>query len=72
MFPNRILVYSLSCGKCTQELSDVSSGLKQAPDRFMLTAFTSKDRAVSMPLDACVIAGSDSELRRAGILDWLQ
>ncbi|MGY8696023.1 MAG: hypothetical protein ACKVGW_17735, partial [Verrucomicrobiia bacterium] len=72
VFPNRILVYSLSCGKCTQELSDVSSGLKQAPDRFMLTAFTSKDRAVSIPLIAYGMAESDNKLRRAGILDLLQ
>jgi hypothetical protein len=72
VLPSRILVYSLSCGKCTQELSDVSGGLKLAPDRFMLTAFKSKDRAVSIPLIAYGMAESDKKLRRAGILDLLQ
>ena len=52
VIPDRILVYSLSCEKCIQELSYVASGLKVAPDRFMLTAFKAKDRAVSIPLIA--------------------
>ncbi|MBT3483332.1 MAG: hypothetical protein HN457_18080 [Opitutales bacterium] len=72
VIPDRILVYSLSCEKCIQELSYVASGLKVAPDRFMLTAFKAKDRAVSIPLIAYGMAEPDKKLRRSGILELLR
>ena len=70
--PSRIHVYSLSCGKCIQELSEISKGLEIAPDRFMLAAFQARDRAVSIPLIAYGLAESDKKRRRAGFLDLLQ
>lgn len=70
--PERILVYSLSCGKCIQELSNVSKGLKVGPDRFMFTALKSNDRAVSISLIAYGMAETDRERRREGLLELLR
>lgn len=70
--PSRIHVYSLSCGECIQELSEISKGLKIAPDRFMLAAFQTRDRAVSVPLIAYGLAEPDKKRRRAGFLELLQ
>lgn len=72
VFPSRILVYSLSCGECIETLSEISSGLRPAPDRFMLAAFQERDRAVSIPLIAYGMAEPDKKRRRAGFLDLLQ
>ena len=42
VLPTEIVVYSLSCGKCIDELSAIARGYSTAPDRFMLASFKKK------------------------------
>ncbi len=71
-FPAEVVVYSLGCGKCTDALAAIASGYQPAPDRFMLAAFHSRDRAVSIPLIAYGLAEGDPKARRSTFLELLR
>lgn len=70
--PSEIVVYSLSCGKCIEELSAISQGYAPAPDRFMLASFKKKDREVSIPLLSLGLSNIDPKMRRSTLLDLIR
>jgi len=70
--PSEIIVYSLSCSKCIEELSAISQGYKPAPDRFMLASFKKKDRDVSIPLLSLGLSDIDPKIRRSTLLDLIR
>lgn len=70
--PKEIRVYSLSCGKCIDELADISNGRSVAPDVFMLATFRGQDREATIPLLALGLAINDPKERRDEILDALR
>ncbi len=69
--PKAIHIYSLSCGKCIEELSAISKGEQVAPDLFMLATVRGVDRRVAIPLIAFGMAIQDPKERRAAFLDML-
>ncbi len=70
--PSEIVVYSLSCGKCIDELSKISQGYAAAPDRFMLASFKKKDRDVSIPLMSLGLSDIDPKARRSTLMDLIR
>jgi hypothetical protein len=70
--PSEIVVYSLGCGKCIEELSAISQGFAPAPAQFILTTFQKKDRDVTLPLLQFGFAHSDPKNRRSDLLDMLR
>ncbi len=70
--PSEIVVYSLSCGKCIDELAAISQGYAPAPSHFMLASFRKVDRDVSMPLLSLGLSDIDPKARRSAILDLLR
>ncbi len=72
VLPTEIVVYSLSCGKCIDELSAIARGYATAPDRFMLASFKKKDRDVSIPLLSLGLSNLDPKTRRSKLLDLIR
>jgi len=70
--PSEIVIYSLSCGKCIDELAAISQGYAPAPPRFMLASFKAKDRKVSIPLVSFGLSDMDPKERRSALLDLIR
>lgn len=70
--PSEIVVYSLGCSKCIEELAAISQGYAPAPDRFMLASFKKKDREVSIPLVSFGLSNIDPKSRRSAFLDLIR
>ena len=70
--PKEIYVYSLSCGKCIEELAAISNGQSIAPDLFALTTFRAIDRRITIPFLALGLSLKDPKQRRSEMLDLLR